>query len=113
MSETITRTDANSDIEARIALGEHRPQWETGECPSCGSAPCGPHPDFLICRECEEDWPCQTVKTAADELDRIAGITHEAAQCFDTANLAVRKDDYLTLARTLKERAAALRGEAF
>jgi hypothetical protein len=107
----ITRTDANSDMPHRVELGAHRPVWETGECPSCGSAPCGPHPDFAICRECEEDWPCQTVQATADELDRIAAITHEAAQNFDTAHLAVRKDDHLTFARTLKVRADALRGE--
>ena len=53
-------------------IGEHKPRKEWGECPSCGSAPCGPHPSFWICDACEEDWPCATVQAVADELNRIA-----------------------------------------
>lgn len=47
----------------------------------------------------------------ADELRRIAVIAHEAAQNFDTEHLKVRKDDYMTFARILKERASELDGE--
>ncbi len=50
-------------------------------------------------------------KATAAELRRIAAIAHETAQDFDTANLAVRKDDYLTFARTLKNRASELDGD--
>lgn len=46
----------------------------------------------------------------AGELRRIAAIAHEAAQNFDTENLKVRKDDYMTFARILKERASELDG---
>lgn len=48
----------------------------------------------------------------AAELRRIAEIAHETAQNFDTANLKVRKDDYLTFARTLRKRATELDGKS-
>lgn len=112
----ITRTSVNSDIATRVSLGVHRPTWEIGECPSCGSAPCGPHPDFLICVECDEDWPCQTVSTTATELERIAdglrvhttlkmpGVSDRAGRFAQTAVDDVRAE--------LRTRAAELRAQA-
>jgi hypothetical protein len=48
----------------------------------------------------------------AAELRRIAAEVHEGAQNFDAAHLQVRKDDYLTFAVLLKQRATELDGES-
>ena len=45
---------------------------DESECPSCGSAPCGPHPKIKRCRECEAAWPCLLVKTVAGQVSRLA-----------------------------------------
>lgn len=49
----------------------HKPYWDSSDCVNCGSAPCGPHPDILVC-ECTEDYPCGEVRSAAAELKRLA-----------------------------------------
>lgn len=53
----------------------HQPYWSQGDCPNCalgGSVPCGPHPDILVCSECLDEWPCDTIRTVAAEL-RVVG----------------------------------------
>ena len=93
--ECITRDASNTDLPKLIgAVGEHVPQWETVDCPWCGSAPCGPHPDVLGCEFCSDDWPCGPVQTAAGELERIAA-----------------DDTGWAIAGHLRRRAALLRGE--
>jgi hypothetical protein len=97
MSGYIVRNEVTESLPARIGrLGPHRPQWSTADCPSCGSAPCGPHPDILMCEYCAEDWPCGPVATSAQALE----------------TMAEHPDPVARVARVLLlERAALLRGD--
>lgn len=64
----IIRSRANTDLPATIPpLQGHRAVWELHECPSCDVAAgaCGPHPEVLICVQCEDDWPCASYARAA------------------------------------------------
>lgn len=94
MSELITRTSLNSDLEKLQGVGPHEPVWSDVDCPTSGSAPCGPHPDVLACVECADDWPCATASAVADELDRLVNDTDWA----------------WAVASSLSRRAAELRG---
>lgn len=72
-TDEIQRTATNESLTERIwPVGVHIPVWLDNDCPSCGSAPCDPHPDTLACRECEDEWPCNIAANVADELDRMA-----------------------------------------
>lgn len=53
----------------------HPHHWDAGECPSCGSAPCGPHPDIESCSECLDDYPCAPVAPALELALAILGET--------------------------------------
>lgn len=68
--------------------------------------------DGVTSRQVREILELGSPVVVADELDRIAAIAHDTAQSFATAQLSVRRDDYLTLARILKDRALDLRGGA-
>jgi len=93
--KAIVRDATNGDLPKRIGkVGNHEPMWDSTDCYSCGSAPCGPHPDVLTCGDCADDWPCNAVLTAAAELDQMAG--------------ELRFEEDLML----RQRAAELRAEA-
>jgi hypothetical protein len=71
--------------------------WADVDCPSCGSAPCGPHPDVLACDSCDDDYPCHVVRAVAAELERMADTPSEDGP-------------WWALATALRARAAELRG---
>lgn len=56
---------------------DHPAKWYDNECPSCGSAPCGPHPDTLRCVNCGDDYPCYSaadaLKVARAYLGEVSG----------------------------------------
>lgn len=52
-------------------FGPHLPMWDNEDCPSCGSAPCGPHPLALWCDPCGEFYPCPPVWDVAAELAAV------------------------------------------
>ncbi|MDF2969537.1 MAG: hypothetical protein K0Q93_3315 [Nocardioidaceae bacterium] len=63
----------NADLPDRIGpVGDHVPVWESFDCPSCGSAPCGPHPAVLACGSCDDDWPCPPVQMVIREVEDLA-----------------------------------------
>ena len=69
----IVANDTNTDLPERIGpVGEHRPIWEPFDCPSCGSAPCGPHPALLCCEFCGDQWPCPQVQLVVREVESLA-----------------------------------------
>lgn len=91
----ISRSPETEHLAQIPPLGEHRPVWLTVDCPSCGSAPCGPHPDVLVCTECTDDWPCGYAKTTATELDRLAALLDECEEAARTdANSAWTTDGF-------------------
>lgn len=64
----ITRDETNGDLPDRIEpVGEHVAVWADTEHPSDG--PC---PDLLVCKTCNDEWPCGIVATVAAELERLA-----------------------------------------
>lgn len=97
----ITRTPDNGHLEDLDGVGGHEPVWSDGDCPSCGSAPCGPHPYVLACVECAEDWPCPVVQVVIDELDRLV-------ERIDASTEGCHRED----ANLLITRATELRGLA-
>lgn len=112
-SEIILRTRATESLPESASIEDHKATWETGECPSCGSAPCGPHPDFLICGECEEDWPCRSVALVANELQEQARALHRRADNLPltTEQQVQRLGDFRAIGDKLAARARTLRGE--
>lgn len=92
----------------------HQPYWESGDCVSCGSAPCGPHPEVLVC-ECTEDYPCGEVRSAAAELRRLAEqFRGNARACrnLGTSEFSQGRADGLEVAmHELLRRSAELLGE--
>lgn len=107
----IIRTDKNACLSEIVGVGDHAPDWYDNDCPSCGDAPCGPHPDVLACKECEEDWPCTVAEAAAAELDRLVKQNRQwlsVSKGFLAAERAVH--DYWTT--KLTRRAFELRGGA-
>jgi hypothetical protein len=68
----ITRTEQNDHLCAVEGVAEHQPKWADSECPNDGDGYCGPHPDVLVCDECEEDWPCAVVQAVIVELEAQA-----------------------------------------
>lgn len=113
-TEMILRTKETEGLPERASIDEHKAIWETGECPSCGSAPCPPHPDFLICQECEEDWPCRPVALVANELNEQARSLYRRADNLPLTNdqQVRRLGDFRSLADKLAARARDLRGES-
>lgn len=98
MSDYITRNAESEHLPAMAnPIPGHEPMWTSADCPSCGSAPCGPHPDLLICKGDEEDYPCHVVQRVAAELDRMAVTPSEDGP-------------WWALASSLRARAAELRG---
>lgn len=112
MTLVILRSATNGDLPDQIAVGTHKPAWEVGECPSCGSAPCGPHPDWLICRECEDDWPCAPVQVVMFELEQQARALYRRADNLPltTEQQIQRLGDFREIADRLVGRANELRG---
>lgn len=112
-SNMILRTKETEGLPARASIDEHKAIWETGECPSCGSAPCPPHPDFLICEECEEDWPCKAVALVANELNEQAYSLYRRADNLPLTNerQVQRLGDFRAIGDRLAARARELRGE--
>lgn len=112
----IDRSPANEDLPARIgALGVHAPRWEVVDCPSCGSAPCGPHPDVLACGECSDDWPCNVAANVAEELDRQASDLERRSDNVPMGREGHGVERVGTLrdvASRLRDRASLLRGES-
>lgn len=58
----------------------HVPVWDVGECPSCGEAPCGPHPPLLLCALCGDDYPCPAVVDVTSELEELAAMLDGASR---------------------------------
>lgn len=74
---------------------QHPASWDVGECPSCGTGHCAPHPDILGCNSCLEDYPCWPAAPAFELARRfwngIATFTTElvpAAAESDTTAVA-------------------------
>jgi hypothetical protein len=108
----ILRSKETEVLPDRIALGAHKPIWETGECVSCGSAPCGPHPDFLICGECQDDWPCAVAEAVAEELVRLAHEVDSTSTRDDDLYVTAFKAGQRWFKGVLRARAEQLRGES-
>jgi hypothetical protein len=70
----ITKTDGNQHLDRIEGVGEHQPMWESFDCPSCGSAPCWPHPQALVCSCCADEWPCATVTAVIGEIKKLAAV---------------------------------------
>ena len=97
----ITRTPEKGHLDKLAGVGAHEPTWSDVDCPSCGSAPCGPHPDILACVECAEDWPCSAATAVIDELDALV-------EKFDASETGVWRD----ATNLVLDRARELRGLA-
>ena len=78
------RIEHTSELAARVntlvPFGDHKPEWDTADCPSCGSAPCGPHETALFCVHCGDPYPCGPVQEVAAELVRLGSIRDRVAR---------------------------------
>lgn len=68
---TITYSRLTAALDRRRGLPPHAPRWCAVDCPQCAEqtfTQCGPHPDVLVCADCDEDWPCPPVQLVVEEL---------------------------------------------
>lgn len=100
MSDYITRNEHTERLPAMPnPVPGHKPVWTSVDCPAGGDYPCGEqHPDLLICKGDEEDYPCHVVQMVATELERMADTPESDGP-------------WWALASSLRRRAAELRGE--
>lgn len=120
----IVRSGNNEQLTEIVPVGQHKPEWEGMDCPSCGSAPCGPHPDLLACQDCGEEWPCQVVRDYIADLNRMAQearteyvqAARASAQCVPGSQIARLQSDianrHFAVFSRLSDRANELRGGA-
>lgn len=63
---------SNQFVGLVVGVQDHQPYWAGVDCPWCGSAPCGPHPDILACEVCGDEWPCDTIRAVAASLKALS-----------------------------------------